>query len=102
MSILASLIVSHAVHPHTCGVNDKMVAYLRPDTRFIPTHVGLIGAADAAAARNTRFIPTHVGLISLNMKKMQTRTVHPHTCGVNATWIENILLFSGSSPHMWG
>ena len=70
-----------AVHPHVRGDYLQCSCFQNCTHRFIPTCVGITGAAGRPARHLKRFIPTCVGITLKTCRILGSTSVHPHVRG---------------------
>ena len=90
-----------SVHPHACGEQPTVTAFMRRYRGSSPRVWGAVQRPTSRAHRH-RFIPTRVGNSRCLESNMLTETVHPHACGEQSRsgWIRS--WHAGSSPRVWG
>ena len=90
-----------AVHPHVCGAYQRYfsvrISAGGSSPRMWSLHVWL-----KVSPVFSRFIPTYVGLTKEGKFLFILSAVHPHVCGAYKTYSPISILFTGSSPRMWG
>ena len=89
------------VHPHVCG--EHLLAGFT-GTVIVGSSPRVWGTLNEAHPCKSirRFIPTCVGNTRHLFHGKCNFAVHPHVCGEHLTQPQNISLWNGSSPRVWG
>ena len=93
--------MAELVHPHGCGEHCLCQPCLYQSNGSSPRVWGTLYSLPKGKAIN-RFIPTGVGNTPCSGQPRTGQPVHPHGCGEHLALSTGILLFSGSSPRVWG
>ena len=88
-------------HPHACGDKALLLSKTNSHQGSSPRVWGQ-GMPNCVKASFQRIIPTRVGT-SINAQKTPILIKdHPHACGDKCESGDNIAVFAGSSPRVWG
>jgi len=97
----SSTVFLKSVHPHVCGEHSFS---LRDCAGCCGSSPRVWGTSNRIKIGSycLRFIPTCVGNIWYPYGCAGANSVHPHVCGEHSWMADSRLMFSGSSPRVWG